>query len=319
MLKRALGGVVAALVVTGGLAVVSSAAVSASSASPANRCSTSTLPNTRGWTTKAGGTVKIVPNGAQVATPVQESSVQYRVNLPTRVKLSDVSALSYELTKLDGTTVDGTAIPQGNHAALPAYRLFLDLTNNGSEDGAIVYEPYYQISGNPVRGQTATWDVDAGNFWTGASIPGMVSEGGGSYANNRTLAQIRAANPQARVVAFAVGQGTYNDGTVARVNHVRFVGGKVCQEVVWKAPAAPSWQVAFTPARCGERWSTVTVRNTGRVAITVRFGNGRSVTVQPGRSAVERFRSGRLTVYVNGREAGQFRHQQVPCRADSRH
>ncbi|MEV4539386.1 hypothetical protein AB0J82_36995 [Asanoa sp. NPDC049518] len=313
MLKRALGGVVAALVVTGGLAVVSAAPASA--APPANRCSTSTLTNTRGWTTKAGGTVKVVPNGAQVATPVQDSAVQYRYNLPTRVRLSDVSALSYELTKLDGTA----RIPAGNDAALPAYRLFLDLTNNGSEDGAIVYEPYYQIIGNPSHGQTATWDVDAGKFWTGATIPGMVSEGGGSYANNRTLAQIRAANPHARVVAFAVGQGTYNNGTVALVDNVRFAGGRVCQELVWKAPAAPSWQVSFTPARCGDRWSTVTVRNTGRVNITVRFGNGRLLTVQPGRSAEERFRSGRLTVHVNGREAGAFRHQQVPCRVDSRH
>ncbi|GIF70038.1 hypothetical protein Ais01nite_80730 [Asanoa ishikariensis] len=317
MLKRALGGVVAALAVTGGLAVVSAAPAAA--ATPASRCSTSTLTNTKGWTTKAGGTVKVVPNGAQVATPVQDSAVQYRYNLPTRVKLSDVSALSYELTKLDGTTVDGTPIPAGNAAALPAYRLFLDLTNNGSEDGAIVYEPYYQIDGNPARGQTTTWDVDQGKFWTGATIPGMVSEGGGSYANNRTLTEIRTANPNARVVAFAVGQGTYNDGTVARVNHVRFAGGRVCQEIVWKAPAAPSWQLSFSPARCGERSSTVTVRNTGRVNITVRFGNGRAQTVKPGKSVAERFRSGRLTVFVNGREAGEFRHQQVPCRADSRH
>ncbi|GIF70050.1 hypothetical protein Ais01nite_80850 [Asanoa ishikariensis] len=40
----------------------------------------------------------------------------------------------------------------------------------------------------------------------------------------------------------------------------------------------------------------MTVRNTGRVNIAVRFGNGRSETVKPGKPAVERFRAGRLTV-----------------------
>ncbi|MEV4622327.1 hypothetical protein AB0J74_26885 [Asanoa sp. NPDC049573] len=173
-------------------------------AAPPSRCATTTVENTRGWTTAAGGTVRVVPDGAQVATPDQDSEVQYRYTLPTRVRLSEVSTLSYELTKLDGTTVGGTAIPAGNDAALPAYRLFLDLTNNGSVDGAIVYEPYYQIEGNPARGQTTNWDVDAGTFWTGATIPGMVAEGGGSYANNKTLAQIRSANPAARVVAISV-------------------------------------------------------------------------------------------------------------------
>ena len=149
----------------------------------------------------------------------------------------------------------------------------------------------------------------------------MVAEGGGSYANNRTLAQILGSNPQARVVAIEIGQGTYNNGTVSRVNHVRFDGGRVCQVLDWKAPAAPSWQVSFTPARCGERASTVTVRNNGRVNITVRFGNGRTQTVKPGKSAVERFRSGRLSVTVNGRAAGEFRYQYVGCgslHADSR-
>jgi hypothetical protein len=318
LLKRALGGAAAALMVMGGLAVVSSPA-SAAAAAPA-RCSTSTLNNTRGWTANAGGAVKVVPDGVQLATPEQDSRVQYRHNLPSRVRLADVTALSYQLTKLDGTTVDGVPIAVGNDAALPAYRLFLDANGDGSEDGAIVYEPYYQITGNPTRSQTKIWDVDAGNFWTGSTaIQGMIAEGGGSYANNRTLSQIRTANPNARVVAFAIGQGTYNNGTVARVNNVRFEGGRACQALVWKAPAVPSWRVTFTPARCGDRASAVSVVNTGRVNITVRFGNGRTQTVKPGKSVVERFRSGRVSVFVNGRKAGEFRHQQVACRADSRH
>jgi hypothetical protein len=315
LLKRALGGLLAALTVTSGIVAVS--AVSATASPRQNRCSTSTLENTRGWTTTAGGTVKIVPDGVQVATPGQDSSVQYRYTLPQRVRLADVSTLSYQTTKLDGTG----GIPAGNDAALPAYRLFLDLTNNGSVDGAIVFEPYYQISGNPARGQTTTWDVDAGKFWTGATIPGMVTQGGGSYADNKTLAEIESANSEARIVAISIGQGTYNNGTVARVNNVRFAGGRACQVLAWKAPAVPSWRVSFTPARCGDRSSAVTVVNTGRINITVRFGNERTQIVKPGKSAVERFRSGRVSVFVNGRKAGEFRYQQAACHslhADSR-
>ncbi|MEV4622328.1 hypothetical protein AB0J74_26890 [Asanoa sp. NPDC049573] len=59
--------------------------------------------------------------------------------------------------------------------------------------------------------------------------------------------------------------------------------------------------------------------NTGRTIITVRFNNERTQTVRPGRAAVERFRSGRVSVFVNGRKAGEFRYQQVACHADSRH
>jgi hypothetical protein len=317
-MKRVLGGVVAALTAAGGLVAVSgapAAATPAAAAASAARCGTSTLTNNRGWTTAGGGTVRVVPNGVQLATPRQSSAVQYRYNLPFRVRLADVSAMSYHLTKLDGTTVAGVPIVPGNDAALPAYRLFLDLTNDGSVDGAIVYEPYYQITGNPARGRTEAWDVDAGKFWTNSTIPGMIAEPGGSYANNRTLAEIRAANPRARVAAIAVGQGTYNDGTVARVNNVRFEGGPVCQVLAWRAAAGPSWRVSFVPARCGDRASSVTVVNTGRVNITVRFGNGRTQTVRPGNSAVERFRSGRVSAFVNGRKVGEYRYQQVPCRA----
>jgi hypothetical protein len=260
LLKRALGGAAAALMVIGGLAVVSSPA-SAAAAAPA-RCSTSTLTNTRGWTGNAGGAVKVVPDGVQLATPEQDSRVQHRHNLPTRVRLADVRALSYQTTKLDGTTVGGVPIAAGNDAALPAYRLSLDVDNNGSEDGVIVFEPYYQITGNPARGQLETWDVDAGRFWTSSSaIQGMVAEGGGSYLNNRTLAQIRTANPEARVLAFAIGQGTYNNGTVARVNNVRFDGGRVCQALVWKAPQCRRGGSASPPrgavtGRARSPWST---------------------------------------------------------------
>ncbi|MDG4827210.1 hypothetical protein O7635_35645 [Asanoa sp. WMMD1127] len=326
MMKRALGGALAALAMAGGFVAVSATSASATAATAkaaaAPRCSTTTLTNTRGWTTTGGGTVRVVQNGVQLATPRQESAVQYRWNLPQRVRLADVAQLSYQTTKLDGTTVGGVAIAPGNDAALPAYRLFLDLTNNGSVDGAIVFEPYYQITGNPTRGETRTWDVDAGKFWTSATIPGMVTQPGGSYADNKTLAQIRNANPQARIVAIAIGQGTYNDGTVARVNQVRFDGGRVCQVFNWRAAAQPSWRVRFDPARCGDRTSDITVANTGRVNITVRFNNGRNQTVRPGSSVVERFRSGRVTVFVNGRNVGEYRHQQLPCRpthVDSRH
>lgn len=117
MLKRALGGVVAALMVTGGLAVVSATSASAVSAGSVVRCSTSTLANTKGWTTQAGGAVKVVPAGVQLATPVQDSRVAYKYTLPSRVKLADVAAMSYQLTKLDGTTVDGVPIAEGNPAA----------------------------------------------------------------------------------------------------------------------------------------------------------------------------------------------------------
>jgi LPXTG-motif cell wall-anchored protein len=50
------------------------------------------------------------------------------------------------------------------------------------------------------------------------------------------------------VVGFGWGQGTYNAGTVARINHVKFAGKGVCQVHDWKKGAEPSPSQSVSPS-----------------------------------------------------------------------
>jgi hypothetical protein len=327
LLKRVLGGV-AALAVAGGLAAVGAGPASAApvadraavdrASSRIDRCTVQTLTTTRGWTTTDGGVVRIAPGGVTLRTPTIPSAVEFRQNLSPRVRLADVRELSYRTIKLDGTTVDGVPIAPGNNAALPAYRLWLDADNDGDTDGALVFEPYWQAGvGTPPRGGSfTTWDVDAGIFWTSSAvIPGIAaSAGGGDATQMKTLAQIRTSNPNARVVGYGIGQGTYNAGTVALLNAVRFDGGRTCTTTNWKTPERPSWRVLWDAAQCGDRYSEIRVVNTGHINIAVRFTGERTETVRPGRSADKLFRSGKVEVFVNGREVAEYRHRTPNCR-----
>lgn len=202
---------------------------------------------TDGITVTAGGKYSFDPAGGLILeTTVVEDAVHWKGNLTAPVKMDDVKVMRYSTRKLD----DGT----GNAAALPAYRVFITDANGGpgnpGNTTTLVYEPYYNITGNPALNTTQTWDVLAGKFWATKSIGGITAEPGGSYAGNRTWSQIKAANPNAQVVAIGIGQGTYNKGTKAWTNHAFFGTYKACTDHVWVKPKpspSPSLTVTATP------------------------------------------------------------------------
>lgn len=208
------------------------------------RCDVVTHTNDDGVTLTGTASIELVASGVVARTPDNPAKVKWAKTLAAPVKMSAVTALSYQTHKLDGTG----DIPAGNDAALPAYHVVLDVDDDGDPDATLVFEPYYQIVGNPARGETKTWNVLDGKFWTSAAIPGLPAEGGGSYAGNKTWAEILSANPEARVVGFGWGQGTYNAGTVARINHVKFAGKGVCQVHDWKKGVEPSQSVSPSPS-----------------------------------------------------------------------
>lgn len=225
---------IAALTLVGGGAVIATATgVSAGPAPDTERykCVEVVHTSTKDIVLTGGATAVIADSGGVVfTTPAVESKVHWQTTVSPKVPMKAVTAMRYTTRKLD----DGKT----NAAALPAYRIWLTGTSGPNEDTVLVFEPYYQLPGNPALNTTQTWDVLAGKFWATKSVGGITAEAGGSYAGNRTWAQIKAANPHAKVVAYGVGQGTYNAGTEAKVNHVVFAGGGKCAEHVWCKPAA---------------------------------------------------------------------------------
>lgn len=181
--------------------------------------------------TKTGPSASAVADmdgGLILETKVVEDSVNWKHTFSVGLPLPGVQ-MSYRTKKLD----DGLT----NAAALPAYRLYMTNMDGANATTTLVFEPYYQISGNPALNTIVTWDVDAGKFWSTKDVAGITAEAGGSYAGNKTLAQIMVANPSARIAAIGIGQGTYNAGTRAWVNTVR----AGCATYVWKpVVASPS-------------------------------------------------------------------------------
>lgn len=188
--------------------------------------------NTAGVTLTAGGKATVQSDGLLLETTVVEDAVVWKTTLAAPIPLAAVADLSYVTRKLD----DGL----GNPAALPAYRLYLVDMDGANDTTTIVFEPYYQISGNPALNSTVTWNVDAGKWWSTKAVAGITHVPAGSYADNFTLATLVAANPSAKVVAYGVGQGTYNVGTKARVNLVKFQAGKTCTLHTWMVPPPTS-------------------------------------------------------------------------------
>lgn len=168
--------------------------------------------NTKSLSLNSGALAESTEKGLKLSTPAQVSKLSWKVALPTAVGLNKLSSAGYILTKIDAP---GVGV---NDAALLSYDLFIDKNGDGSEDFTLVYEPYYNTSGNPARNTTKIWDVKAGKFWANKpavdSWPGN-EPAGGSYAGNKSIAEILALYPNAKIKAYGYHQGTYNDGTVS--------------------------------------------------------------------------------------------------------
>ncbi len=177
------------------------------------------------------------------------------------VRADEVTDLSYETLKHEVSS-------GGNAAALPAYRLKFDSDGDGDVDAILIYEPYFQISGNPTTDTWVEWDVLAGYFWTNATIGSFIHNPGGGYNSvpggsdyMMNWIEITTAFPNAKVLGYGLGLGTYNDITDAEVRYLRFAytgdaAPGACAKHVWAKPAltttaltgfgATSWVVTGT-------------------------------------------------------------------------
>jgi LPXTG-motif cell wall-anchored protein len=222
-------GAIAALAASGLVGVV---AASTGTAAATAGCVPVLHNNTAGISLTAGGKATALADGLRMETPAQPDAVSWKTTLSAPVALKDITQLSYVTRKYAASD---------NAAALPAYRLYLEGTDGANDTATLIYEPYYQPGvGNPAEEETRTWAPHGGFWWSNRSIAGGIATSGGSYAGNQTLAQVALANPGAKVVAFGVGQGTYNDKLDARVNNVLFKGKFKCETHSWVAPAASS-------------------------------------------------------------------------------
>lgn len=179
--------------------------------------------NLNGWANSAssGASINFVHYSSNVGSGALKFITPSDVNGSARttktvdLKLSEVTELTYDSKK-----------EAGSSEAAVAFRLGLDTDGNGSEDLPIVYEPYYNFTAhNPASANAAitsdwqTWDVLNGKFW------GPWNPAGG-YPTNKTLAELTADFPEARIVRISLGVGTYNADWIVYADNV-VVSGQV--------------------------------------------------------------------------------------------
>lgn len=126
------------------------------------------------------------------------------------VPLAGIQGLSYHV---DNATSNPTA----------AYDLEVDV-NGTSGYTTLVYEPYQQNGGAVNEDGTFT-NIENGKWWSTHSIPGDVGSSGSNQVLT-TLAAIEAANPNAKIISYGVGQGSNNAGSVTSLYSLGFLCGQ---------------------------------------------------------------------------------------------
>lgn len=152
---------------------------------------------------------------------MQASKVAWKNDLSKPVPFSKVKELSYVTERLDGAT--------GHAETVAAYKLGVDVDGDGTEDGQLVYEPYYN---DTVTGAKQTHDplgADQSGKWWYSKEPG----------NQQTLATFAewaagtgpVAFTKPEIRSFAVEQGTGNAGAITLVDQVLFKADRECTSV----------------------------------------------------------------------------------------
>jgi hypothetical protein len=184
-------------------------------------------------TTAGGGTVSFAASndGVLMSTPAQASKVTYRNTIGAAVLLSKVTTLTYVTDRQAGAT--------GVDSTVAAYKLGVDATGDGSVDGILVYEPYYNGTVTDDQETHNALGTDRSGKWWYSAEPG----------NKQTLATmkdwIEGRGPVAfsapKVAWFGVEQGTYNTGAITLVTNVRFKADDACTNVRFaaKMPTKP--------------------------------------------------------------------------------
>lgn len=179
-----------------------------------------TPTNTQGWhsaDTRAGGAINYVtdatspyPTGALQLTTTSSNADKAQYMKDVNVPLADVSQLSYVTKQVSGPAV-----------ADPSYQLEVNLNGDAGGFTTLVYEPYW--NGTVTPGQWQTWDVASGQFWSSKTVAPLVVSGAGGPPFY-TLAELKAAYPNAVVTAFGVNVGSYNPDYNVETDGVNFNG-----------------------------------------------------------------------------------------------
>jgi LPXTG-motif cell wall-anchored protein len=200
-------------------------ALASAPAAATGTCRTSTVDQASAFTTSGGGTAQLVDGGVIMSTPEQPSKVSYRHELSAPVPLTKVAELSYITDRQAGAT--------GHDQTVAAYKLAVDIQGDGTVDGSLVYEPYYNRTVTAGEQSQDALAGGAGKWWYTAE-PG----------NKQTLATfdqwtagtgpVAFTSPVAR--AFAVEQGTYNTGAITLVTRVKFKADSMCKIIRFDCP-----------------------------------------------------------------------------------
>lgn len=187
-----------------------------------------TPDNLQGWSTAdttSGASVSFVkdpsaPSGSDAIQLTTDDTNDSTAQLAhsANVPLSAITELSYFTKQLSGAVA----------VAAPYYQLGICL--DGYAEGVcrgftnLIYEPYW--NGTVISGVWQQWNVAAGRFWSSQSYSNgtcsvKAGAGGDPFYN---LTDLQANCPNATVIGFGVGVGTYNPGYIVETDLINFNG-----------------------------------------------------------------------------------------------
>lgn len=170
-----------------------------------------TPTKTQGWSTedtRPGGAVNFITDNT---SPLPTGALQLTTDATTTSKAQYLHAASNPLSAVTDLSYSTKQVA-GPPEADAAYQLPIFL-NGTSGFTTLVFEPYQNTAqGAITQGIWQSWDVDQGLFWSTRTVTcsnGTINGTSGGPASY-TLAQIKAACPQASVLGFGVNIGSNN-------------------------------------------------------------------------------------------------------------
>ena len=136
------------------------------------------------------------PTGALALTTNETAGAKAQYLKEVNIPLSQVTDLSYYTKHVAGP--DDAAV---------SYQLNIELHGIPDWTTAFVFDP--ASNGQVTHGTWQKWDVFNGRFWANDSVPPIVVIGAGN-APFYTLAELKAAYPNANVRSFGVYAGTFH-------------------------------------------------------------------------------------------------------------
>ena len=190
-----------------------------------------------GSATTSGGTYEIVDlagagGDLETAVPLGTGAIKLTTDATTSAKAeigtfedfgttSSLFDADFELSYSWYSTDDGTV-------AAPAIKLaFINPDYAGDGYGQLIYEPYWQVAGSPVKDQwvTSTIDVDNGLFWS-TEMFNFPNGGGGPPLRTLSewLAEGDAGFGASSLFGVSVGLGSNNPNEIGYVDNVSIKG-----------------------------------------------------------------------------------------------